>query len=195
MQSLFRRKSTEASESVETPESVEPVRAKGYTPPKAKETPKRPGASRQPAGSTKPLTKEESRERKRTLRQEAAADYRREGGPRDKGPERLLARNVVDARRTAGTFFFGGAILVLIGSNAAMPGIVRSVSTSLWAVLAAAVIIDAVLISRKIKRLMRERFPKSDVKPGSLYMYAIMRSLTFRRMRVPKPAVKLGEKV
>jgi hypothetical protein len=30
---------------------------------------------------------------------------------------------------------------------------------------------------------------------GALYMYGIMRGLTFRRMRVPKPRVALGEKV
>ncbi|MDG4827191.1 DUF3043 domain-containing protein [Asanoa sp. WMMD1127] len=196
MQSLFRRKSSDVVE--ETPEAPEPspaARPKGYTPAKGRETPKRPGASRQAGGNAKPLTKEETRERKRQLRQEAAAEYRREGGPRDRGPERQLARNVVDSRRTAGTYFFGGALIVLIGSNGAMPDLVRTVATSLWGVLLLAVVVDAVLIARKIKRLVRERYPKSEQKMGSLYMYAIMRSLTFRRMRVPHPAVKLGEKV
>ncbi|MEV4623829.1 DUF3043 domain-containing protein [Asanoa sp. NPDC049573] len=196
MQSLFRRKSADVvQETSGAPETPDSSRPKGYTPPKAKETPKRPSAARQPGGNAKALTKEESRERKRTLRQEAAAEYRREGGPRDRGPERLLARNVVDSRYTAGTFFFGGALIVLIGSNGAMPDLVRTVATSLWGVLLLAVILDAILIARKIKRLVRERYPKTDQRMGSLYMYAIMRSITFRRMRVPKPAVKIGEKV
>ena len=30
---------------------------------------------------------------------------------------------------------------------------------------------------------------------GSLYLYGIMRGLTFRRMRVPKPQVELGDTV
>ncbi|HTF07162.1 MAG TPA: DUF3043 domain-containing protein [Asanoa sp.] len=196
MQSLFRRKSTDVAEETSgTPGTSESGRTKGYTPAKGRQTPKRPGASRQAAGSAKALTKEESRERKRTLRQEAAAEYRSEGGPRDRGPERLLARNVVDSRRTAGTYFFGGALIVLIGSNGAMPDLVRTVSTSLWGVLLIAVVLDAVLIARKVKRLVRERYPKTEQRMGSLYMYAIMRSITFRRMRVPKPAVKIGEKV
>ncbi|GAA1856597.1 DUF3043 domain-containing protein [Asanoa iriomotensis] len=195
MQSLFRRKSNDVVEEPEAPETTEAARPRGYTPGKGKETPKRPGASRQPAGTAKALSKEEARERKRQLRQEAAAEYRREGGPRDRGPERELARNVVDSRRTAGTFFFGGAIIVLVGSNGAMPDLIRTVATSLWGVLLLAVVVDAVLISRKIKRLVKERYPKSEQRMGSLYMYAIMRSLTFRRMRVPHPAVKIGEKI
>ena len=39
--------------------------------------------------------------------------------------------------------------------------------------------LDAILIARKIKRLVRERYPKTEQRMGSLYMYAIMRSLTF----------------
>ncbi|RQX13516.1 DUF3043 domain-containing protein, partial [Micromonospora chalcea] len=125
----------------------------------------------------------------------AAAEFRREGGPRDRGPERLLARNVVDSRRTVGTWFFGGALIVLVGSNQAMPPIVRLLSNLLWGALALGVLIDSVLISRKIKRLVRERFPKSTEKLGSLYFYAIMRSITFRRMRAPAPRVNIGDKV
>ncbi|KXK60475.1 DUF3043 domain-containing protein [Micromonospora fluostatini] len=199
MPSLFRRKSTDVVDESVTPvttddESVA-AQPRGYTPAKGRETPKRPGAARRPGGSTKPLTKEEAKERRRQLRAEAAAEFRREGGPRDRGPERLLARNVVDSRRTIGTWFFGGALIVLIGSNAAMPPIVRLVSNLLWGALALGVVIDSILISRKIKKLVRERYPRSGERMGSLYLYAIMRSITFRRMRAPEPRVKLGDKV
>ena len=30
---------------------------------------------------------------------------------------------------------------------------------------------------------------------GSLYLYAVMRAITFRRMRAPAPQVKIGDKV
>ncbi|WCN80074.1 DUF3043 domain-containing protein [Micromonospora sp. LH3U1] len=197
MPSLFRRKSTdlvdEAATSVTSEEAAE--RSRGYTPAKGRETPKRPTAGRRPAGPSRPLTKEEERERRRQLRAEAASEFRREGGPRDRGPERLLARNVVDSRRTVGTWFFGGALIVLIGSNAAMPPVVRLISNVLWGALALGVVIDSVLICRKISKLVRERFPKSDQRMGSLFLYAVMRSITFRRMRAPAPQVKLGAKV
>ncbi|MGC4749523.1 DUF3043 domain-containing protein [Micromonospora sp. DT201] len=197
MPSLFRRKSSdlvdEAVSSVTAEETAE--RSRGYTPAKGRETPKRPTVGRRPAGPSRPLTKEEERERRRQLRTEAASEFRREGGPRDRGPERLLARNVVDSRRTVGTWFFGGALIVLIGSNAAMPPVVRLVSNVLWGALALGVVVDSVLICRKISRLVRERFPKTDQRMGSLFLYAIMRSITFRRMRAPAPQVKLGDKV
>jgi hypothetical protein len=199
--SLFRRKSAdlveEAVTEVTPDEATQSARPRGYTPGKGRETPKRPSAGRRPGGGapTKPLTKAEARERRRQMRAEAAAEFRREGGPRDRGPERLLARNVVDSRRNVGTWFFGGALIVLIGSNAAMPPVVRLVSNLLWGALALGVVVDSILISRKIRKLVRERYPNSGQRMGSLYLYAIMRSITFRRMRAPVPRVEIGDKV
>lgn len=199
---LFRRKSTtpaeEAVTTVTPDQELVTARPRGYTPSKkelGKVTPKRPAAGRRPPGATKPLTKEEERERRRRLRAEAAAEFRREGGPRDRGPERLLVRNVVDSRRTVGTWFFGGALIVLLGSNQAMPPVVRLASNILWGALAIGVVIDSILISRRVKKLIRERFPKTDQRLGSLYLYAIMRSITFRRMRAPVPRVEIGDAI
>jgi hypothetical protein len=114
---------------------------------------------------------------------------------RDRGPERLLVRNIVDSRRTAGTWFFGGALIVIVGSSPNMPPVVQYASNLVWVTLALAVVIDSLLISRRIKRLVRERFPKTQQRMGSLYWYGVMRALTFRRMRMPKPQVKIGDKV
>ncbi|MEO3929605.1 DUF3043 domain-containing protein [Micromonosporaceae bacterium B7E4] len=202
MPSLFRRKPTDlvedATAQVTPDEESAPARPRGYTPSKkelGRETPKRPSAGRRVAGDAKPLTKQEARERRRQLRAESAAEFRREGGPRDRAPERGLARDVVDSRRTVGTWFFGGALVVLIGSANTMPPEVRFASNLLWGLLAIALVVDSVLISRKIKKLVRQRFPKTDQRMGSLYVYAIMRSITFRRMRAPVPRVNLGDAI
>ncbi|MFE9692656.1 DUF3043 domain-containing protein [Micromonospora sp. NPDC005806] len=199
MPSLFRRKPADLVDESVTPvttdEAPTAARPRGYTAAKGRETPKRPTAGRRPNAPTRPLTKEEAREQRRTARAEAAAEFRREGGPRDRGPERLLARNVVDSRRTVGTWFFGGALIVLVGSNQAMPPIVRLLSNVLWGLLALGVVVDSFLISQKIKKLVRERYPKSTEKLGSLYFYAIMRSITFRKMRAPAPQVNIGDKI
>ncbi|MFC0003388.1 DUF3043 domain-containing protein [Micromonospora siamensis] len=196
--SLFRRKSADLVEEPVTPvttDEASAARTRGYTPAKGRETPKRPGAGRRPTAPARPLTKEEAREQRRKARAEAAAEFRREGGPRDRGPERRLARDVVDSRRTVGTWFFGGALIVLIGSNQAMPAVVRLVSNIVWGALALGLVVDSILICRKIGKLVRERFPRSGERMGSLYLYAIMRSITFRRMRAPAPQVAIGDKI
>ncbi|MFV2019449.1 DUF3043 domain-containing protein [Micromonospora sp. LOL_023] len=205
MPSLFRRKSADVVEAdrpgddVPEPEQVAAAnRVRGHTPSKKElgvVTPKRPAAGRRPAGDTKALTKQEAREQRRARRAAISEEFRREGGPRDRAPERGLARDVVDSRRTVGTWFFGGALLVLIGSGPTMPPAVQLGSNLLWVTLAVLVVVDSVLISRRIRKLVRQRYPKSDQRMGGLYFYAIMRAMTFRRMRTPTPRVQLGDKI
>jgi hypothetical protein len=203
--SLFRRKSTDLVEdAVDSVDESSPP-AKGYTPSKRElgvATPKRsnPHVRRpDPPPANRREAARRMRERQRTQRAESIEGMKRGDEkhllPRDRGPERALVRDIVDSRRTVGTWFFGGALIVLIGSSAAMPPAIRLVANLLWALLALGVVLDAVLISRKIKTLVSERFPTSEQRPRSLYMYGIMRSITFRRMRMPKPRVDIGEAV
>jgi len=207
--SLFRRKSEDViAEPAAAPadEPAAPARRKGYTPSKKElgvATPKRSVAEKRRAADSLPTDRRERakvlRERERESRRERMdaikAGDERYLPARDQGPERSLVRDIVDSRRTAGTWFFAGALLVLFGSNSKMPPAVQLGANLVWVLLAAAVIIDAFLISRKIKRLVGERFPKTTQRMGSLYTYGIMRSLTFRRMRLPNPKVKLGQQV
>jgi hypothetical protein len=115
--------------------------------------------------------------------------------PRDKGPERGLTRDIVDARRNLATYFLPGALIVIIGSAAAMPAPIRLGANMFWFALAFGVIVDSVLLCRRVRQVVAQRLPKSTVRPRSLYLYAIMRSLSFRRMRMPAPQRKLGEKI
>jgi hypothetical protein len=215
--SLFRRKPTDEAELTQDAEladeagpddaeEAESGRPKGYTPSKRElgvVTPKRSGAQRRRVVEPPPANRREAarrlRERRREQRTESLQGMRRGDEkyllPRDRGPERALVRNIVDSRRTIGTWFFGGALIVLIGSSGAMPPVVRFISNLMWVLLAAGMILDAVLISRRIKKLIGERFPDTKQKRGALYFYGIMRSISFRRMRVPKPQVDIGEAV
>jgi hypothetical protein len=190
------------------PPDPEPRRPRGYTPSKKElglTTPKRPSSHVRRPGATpaprarKDLTKEERqalREERRERRREVTEGMRRGDqrylSARDRGPERALARDVVDSRPTVGTFFFAGALIVLLGSSASMPAQVRLVANLLWGVLAVAVLLDITLLCRKVKRLLRERYPDSTERIGSLYFYVAMRSITFRRLRIPLPRVKFG---
>ena len=219
MPSLFRRRATDVVEETAVEAAQDPVEEeladsrllKGYTPSKkelGRATPKRPSAHVRRPGTTpaprsrKDMTKEERqamREERRERRREITEGMRRGDerylSGRDRGPERALARDVVDSRRTVGTWFFAGALIVLFGSSAAMPAQVRLFANLLWALLALAVIGDAWLLCRKTKRLVRERFPDSDVRMRSLYFYVVMRSITFRKLRIPLPRVKFGDPI
>ncbi len=211
MSPLFRRKTTDlvedATSAVTTDEASETApRPKGYTPSKKElgvQTPKRTSAQRRRSSEPAPTNRREAykqmRARQREERAEASAGMRNGDErfllARDRGPERALVRAIVDSRRTVGTWFFAGAIIVLIGSSTRMPFAVQVASNVIWAVLALAVILDSMLIARKIKKLVTARFPKTEQKLGSLYLYGIMRGLTFRRMRIPKPQVELGDPV
>jgi Protein of unknown function (DUF3043) len=204
VRSLFRRKSADLVQDTVT-EAVSDesdTRSKGYTPGKGKATPKRP-AARGPREAL-PTDRKEAAKRTREREREARAEQRagmmagddRYLLPRDKGPERALARDVVDARHNAGTWFFTLAFLVLIISTfRALPPQVILWANTLWLVVGFLVNADSVLISRKVGKLVRERYPKTQQRMGGLYMYAIMRSLSYRRMRIPRPRVKIGDKV
>lgn len=205
---MFRRKSVDVVEAPgeEAAGADDSARPKAYTPSKKElgvETPKRVSTQRRQITEPAPANRREAykkmRERQRTERAEAAAGMRAGDErfllARDRGPERGLARDLVDSRRTVGTWFFGGALVVLIGSSAAMPPIIRLVSNLLWATLAIGVVADSILICRKLRKLIRERFPKTTQRMGSLYLYVVMRAITFRRMRMPKPRVSLGQKI
>ena len=206
MSSLFRRKSADVDVVSDRPPSTRrrprPRARSGYTPEQARagrgdaeaaSGRRRPGGAAGQAGA---------QARTRPRRASASAPGGRRGcAPRralllarDRGPERALVRDIVDSRRTVGTCFFGGALIVLLGSNRAMPPVVQLGPTCCGWSWRSAWSSTAILISRKVKRLVRERFPNTTQRNGSLYLYAIMRSLTFRRMRVPNPRVKIGDK-
>jgi hypothetical protein len=200
--SLFRRKSSD----VTTPDTVEEEvpdsasRPKSYTPSKkelGQTTPKRASTARHP-GSATPMNSRELRDDRRRERTEALAGMRQGDErylmARDRGPERRLVRDIVDSRRNIGSYFIIGALIVLVGSITKV-SIVVLVSNILWFALAALMVVDSVLIARRVKKLVRERFPKSDQRIGSLQLYGIMRALQFRRFRTPNPQVKTGDKI
>nr|WP_205862491.1 DUF3043 domain-containing protein [Planosporangium thailandense] len=187
------------------PEAPAQPRRKGYTPSKQElgvVTPKRPkaGAVRE----APPADRKEAMRRARQKQAAARAEQRagmlagdeRYLGARDRGPERALVRDVVDSRRTVGTLFFSFAfVLLIISMVRTMPPAVGLAGNVIWLLLGVGVVVDGWLMARKIKRLVRERFPNSQERLSGLYMYAIMRSLSYRRFRMPKPRVSVGAKI
>jgi hypothetical protein len=56
-------------------------------------------------------------------------------------------------------------------------------------------IVDSVILSRRIKSKVAEHFPKGDHSSRGMAWYGISRSTMIRRWRFPKPDVALGADV
>jgi hypothetical protein len=201
---MFRRKTNavviEPVSEADTPAN----RSKAYTPSKRERgvtTPKRGVANARlaaPASKT-PTDRREARaarvSERRKMRDAMMRGEEHALLPRDQGPTRRLVRNVVDARRNVGNYFFGG--LLFIAVLTANPNIaVRVVANWVFLTMMFALIVDSWLLSRRIKKTVKARLPKeAPARWRSLYTYGIMRSLSFRFMRMPKPQVKIGAKL
>jgi hypothetical protein len=203
--SLFRRKTEEVIEPV-ADDSVEPARPKAQTPSKrdlGQTTPKRVETVRRTIEKPPSDRKEQAKRLREKARQERAesragqlAGEQKFLLPRDRGPERELVRNIVDSRRTIGTWFFGVTFIVmLVGFNRALNPSVYLAANLLFLLFAVATAADSYLITRKVSKLINERFPKTEQRMRSLYFYAIMRGISFRFIRNPKPKVKPGAKI
>jgi hypothetical protein len=203
----FRRKPAEPLD--ESPEetsaaSSAAAKTRGYTPSKRElghATPKRRQGGR-PA-EPPPANRKEALKRMRAKERESRAEARagmlagdeRYLPARDKGPERSLVRDIVDARRNAASYFLPGALLVIVFSSQAWPATITLAANIFWMLLAIAVILDSFLLTRRLKKVLPARFPKATLPPRKHYFYAIMRAFQIRRFRLPAPKVKLGEKV
>jgi cation transport ATPase len=195
-----RRNRTEAAPDPAADLTTQLVRTTG----KGRPTPKRHEAQGRRPGPPPPppTTRKEAYKRMReqraanrgTSRAAAARGDDSYLQPRDRGPVRKLVRDVVDARRNAGSFFLLVAALVLIG-NFVPNAQVRSYTVSIWLVFFLLIIVDSILLGRRIKKTVLERFPNQDHKMKGLVWYGISRATMVRRWRFPKPEVALGAQV
>jgi hypothetical protein len=114
--------------------------------------------------------------------------------PRDRGPERRLVRNVVDARRNVGSIFLGVAVLLLVAQFT--PSLaVKSYTFAAFFGFFVIIIVDSFVLARKIRRAVTERFPDTTIPMRKLSWYGISRSTMIRRWRFPKAEVALGAEV
>ncbi|MEV4555855.1 DUF3043 domain-containing protein [Kitasatospora sp. NPDC049285] len=111
--------------------------------------------------------------------------------PRDKGKVRRYVRDFIDSRWAAAEFFLPYAVVVLVLSITKI-GYLQLLSTYLFMVFFIVVILDFVRIGLSLRKGLAAKFPNEDTR-GAL-MYGLMRTLQMRRLRLPKPMVKRGER-
>ena len=169
---------------------------------KGRPTPKRRDAQKRRRGPVPTNKKEaaaqrrsQARESRMLQRQALLSGDERHLPPRDAGPAKRLARDVVDSRFTLGQIFFGMILVVLIASLA----IPKDYATVLAAVNALsfvaviAVFLDSVRVGRRAKSMVTAAY---DAKSAyGVTAYAAIRSMQPRRFRRPPPKVKRGETI
>jgi Protein of unknown function (DUF3043) len=173
---------------------------------KGRPTPKRHEAQGRRPGPPPPPPTTRKEAYKRTRQQQAARRAETRQGmargddsylpARDRGPVRKLVRDLVDARRNVGSFFLAIAGVALIGT--VVPSItVRNYASFLLFGFFILLIVDSVVLSRRIKKTVAERFPDHPQakKTRGLVWYGITRATMIRRWRFPKPEVALGAEV
>lgn len=199
---MFRRRSQTQSETAASApaddlvEPRDPRQKKGVRPtPRRSEaeatrktrvtTPKDPKAARR-------LARQQMREEREAQRQALLTGDERALPMRDRGPVRGYVRDHVDARTGVAEFFLPTAVLILILSVMPSP-LLKNLSLLLWLVIIVLIVLDTVVMNLRLKKRLRERFPGENLK--GITMYAMMRSLQMRRLRLPKPKVARGEKI
>jgi hypothetical protein len=110
---------------------------------------------------------------------------------KDKGPARRFVRNYVDERKSVTEYFLVFIMFILfltvIPSPAVQLGAIALMySAMIW------VAIDGFLLSRRVKKIVAEKFPGEPTK--GLGLYGWMRSTQLRRLRAPSPQVGPSKK-
>jgi hypothetical protein len=188
---LFRRSKTE------TPAPEAPAKPGG----KGRPTPTRREAEAAAKARAKtPRTRKEQARAQREARTESSQRVRaamkagdeRYYLPRDQGPVRRFIRDFVDSRFsfielmipllvvTMVLGYSGNARLASIGNTILMGTILL-------------VVLDMLLLRRKLRRELARRFPDEPTK-GTTY-YAVTRALQMKFMRLPKSKVKIGQEL
>jgi hypothetical protein len=167
---------------------------------KGKPTPKRSEAEkrrRQPytAPSDRKAAGHQGRDKDRANRQKKMAAMRRGEDwalPRkDQGPVKALARDVVDSRRGFSEYYlYAIVVLVFLLFVPALRGS-QYIDFIILAVLVV-LVIEGWWVGRRVTALAQQRFPGQSTR--GLKVYTAMRGTQIRKMRVPTPRVKPGDK-
>ena len=103
---------------------------------------------------------------------------------RDQGPERSLVRDIVDSRHSISRYFMAIAFGLIALSWGGMPTPIRYFGNLLFYAVILAVIVENFLLTRQLKRMLTERFPKSALPPRAHYFYGVMRAVALRKLRM-----------
>ncbi len=178
------------------PDKFEKVNGKGRATPTRKEA----QATRRTSGSgsraaSRPGAKsndpKSARKAMAMQRREKAAEYRRAMNSgdlsklpaRERVPERVMARDIVDERKNLGPLLLGVIVVAYFLGLAPVSGL-KVVAFYLLPLCLIGIVADSVFAARKVSRLVHEKYPNSTVKVKG---YSGQRALMPARWRQPRP--------
>lgn len=112
--------------------------------------------------------------------------------PRDQGPVRRYIRDWIDSRFTFIEFVLPLLLLILLLQVTGNKTLI-AVGSYLWATSILLLALDLLWTNFRLKRELRRKFPDESMR-GTTF-YALMRAMQLRFMRMPKPQVKVGQKI
>ncbi len=188
---LFRRTSPEPQTSA-TPDRVG---GKGRPTPTRKEA---EAASR--ARAKVPRTRKEQMAAQRATRGESARNVRqamktgdeRYLPARDRGPMRRFIRDFVDSRFSFIELMVPLLVLSMVLGYSGRESMIRAGNTVLFTTIML-ILVDVFFMRLRLRRQLAVRFPGDSTKGATLY--AGMRSLQMKFMRLPKSKVRIGQKL
>jgi hypothetical protein len=168
---------------------------------KGRPTPKRSEAERgrrQPiTGSRAPAAprtpEEKAKARSERVRRTAAMRAGEEWAlnRKDRGPARALARDYIDSTRRVSEYFMY-ILVVLLAVIFVRNKTLQTYLSPLVLVLVVVILIDAQFVRYRLRKLVSERLPGESTR--GLTFYAMQRAIQIRRLRMPAPRVRPGEK-
>jgi hypothetical protein len=170
----------------------------GYTPPKGAPTPKRSAAqAKRKVRVTAPKDRKEASRELREKRASESVKVRqamttgddRYLPTRDKGPVRRAVRDFVDARLMFAELVMPIMLVMLLVLTLGLPNSQVIVSNA-WLLLLLLVVVDLAVLSVRLRKLLRTRFPGQSTK-GAL-PYGLLRATQIRPLRLPKTQVRIG---
>jgi Protein of unknown function (DUF3043) len=206
---VFRRRNSDGPEVLDADQAPEPPAdadngqpaRSSMTPKKAGPTPKRSEAEanrrtpyRAPTDRKSAAQAGKARDRSERIRRNEALARGEQWAlpPKDQGPVRGLARDVVDSRRGLAEYYLI-VVLPIFVLLFLRVGNLQVIADSLVVLVLIVVIGEGYYVGRKVERLARERFPGKSTR--GIKLYAALRGTQMRRLRVPKPTVNRGDPV
>lgn len=110
---------------------------------------------------------------------------------RDQGPVKRFVRTFIDSRFWVAEMFVPSAVVILLLSLMRNPAVQQFVSL-VWVFFLALVVLDSILLVFRTRRAVRKEFPDDPTATKGISMYAVLRAMQIRRLRLPPPQVRRG---